>query len=95
MDVAGILEIAEKFALGGCCGKRSVVSLKDIARLGLLPIPRIYESSFGLIVPLFGWKELCVWVHEEMFGSFPHDWSSDPGEAVAEMLRKIAKNKRE
>ena len=89
-------EAADRFAQGGCCGKASKIRLDDIAALGLLPIPKTFDSTLGRIVPMLGWKELCVWVHEALIGPFPPqerlaDGSvADTGDAVAAGLRRLA-----
>jgi len=90
-------DVASRFSEGGCCGRTSKVSYDDIDALGLLPIPQTFASSLGTIMPLFGWKEMCVWVHEALAGPFPAavrpapgEDAPDPGLAVAEALRRLA-----
>ena len=90
------MEAAGRFAKGGCCGKPSKVRLDDIVALGLTPVPQTFDSSLGTIIPMLGWKELCVWVHEALVGPFPLDQLGrseagvDPGETVAAALRALA-----
>jgi hypothetical protein len=100
VGVEALREAASRFAEGGCCGKSSKVRLEDIGGLGLLPIPPTFDSTLGRIVPLLGWQELCVWVHESLVGPFPAqerlaDGSViDPGEVVAAGLRKLTEELR-
>jgi hypothetical protein len=72
------------------------VRLDDIVALGLTPIPRTFDSTLGLIAPMLGWKEMCVWVHEALVGPFPPQERAadgnvpDTGDAVAAGLRRLA-----
>lgn len=84
-----ILEIANRFEKGGCCGKRSVVSSQDIKALGLWPLPEVYQSSLGNIIPMAGWKSFCVYVYEKLSGlNYPLSNSDkDPADPIVIFLR--------
>lgn len=75
---AALLAAADRFAAGGCCGKRPQVTMDDMRVLGLLPMPATFESSFGTIVPLSGWKALCVYAYERLAGV---PFKNQPGKA--------------
>lgn len=87
-----LLEAADRFAQGGCCGKSSKVRWDDLAALGLTPVPATFDSSLGTIIPMAGWKEMCVWVYETMTSlAFPTEsQTGDAGELVAAALRELA-----
>lgn len=81
---------AEHFAQGGCCGKKPRVTSADLKVLGLIPVPETFDSSLGRIVPMSGWKAMCVWAYETLSGKtfhVEHSRSHDAGVLVARFIR--------
>lgn len=88
-----IRSVASRFNLGGCCGKVAKISMGDLESIGLTPIPTVFISSFGQIIPRSGWKAMCVYVYETIEKKpFPKDYKNDPGELIAEILLKRVNN---
>jgi len=87
-DRASVEALARKFKAGGCCGKTPTVTMPDLQAAGLTPIPTVFVSSIGQILPRSGWKALCLYVYESLERKpFPlKDQKGDPGTVVAEAL---------
>lgn len=90
-------DIARRFGAGGCCGKKPKVTSKDLATLGLIAIPVVFDSSLGRIAPYTGWKALCIYVYETIADQpvpvaelTAGGKDRDVGELVAEMLSRRA-----
>lgn len=63
-DSPALLALATKFNQGGCCGKKPQVTIEDLEAAGLTPIPTVFPSTLGQIIPRSGWRALCVYVYE-------------------------------
>lgn len=96
-SAVALLALANKLSAGGCCGKVSKVTLPDLDACGLTPIPVVYVSSIGQIIPSSGWRALCVYVYEELI-KFPFppfdtigkdiDWGEVVAHAIKEKLHE-------
>lgn len=82
-----------KFAAGGCCGKRPTLTLEDLDAAGLTPIPGVFVSAIGQIVPRSGWRAMCVYVYETIVKKpFPvpeqgEEWGGIVADGIKEILR--------
>ena len=84
--------LAARFADGGCCGKRPTLTLADLKAAGLTPIPTVFVSSLGQIIPRTGWRAMCVYVYEMLIKKpFPvpekgEEWGDVVAAAIKEKL---------
>ena len=93
-----LLALARKFSAGGCCGKTPQVTLEDLSACGLAPIPTVYVSSLGQIIPRSGWRALCVYVYETVikkpFPQLDTLGNKDLGEVVSHAIKEMYEQQR-
>lgn len=83
--------LIKRFEAGGCCGKRPTLMMKDLEAVELTPVPAVFHSSMGQIIPSHGWRAMCVYVYESLVGKpFPQPPTGEEwGDVVAKELREI------
>ena len=61
-----LAQLAARFSDGGCCGKKPTLTRQDLEEAGLAPVPTVFVSSLGQIIPRSGWRAMCVYVYERL-----------------------------
>lgn len=91
---ARLRQISRRLRDTPCCGRGApLVTDDDWQYLGLWPMPTIYSSSLGSILPNSGWYARCLYAYERLTGRAfpgqPTDKAQLPG-LVADEVDRLA-----